>query len=148
VYQALLDTARQHRPDAVIQGVLVGPMAKKGVEIIIGTMQDATFGPMVMAGFGGVTTELFKDVVYWPAPIQMPEAGTMLSRLKAAPLLGGFRDTPRGDVPLLCHLIEKISLLAVRWRNEISEIELNPVLVHPEGQGVTIVDALVVRKKT
>jgi acetyltransferase len=148
VYQALLDTARQHRPDAVIQGVLVGPMAKKGVEIIIGTMQDATFGPMVMAGFGGVTTELFKDVVYWPAPIQVPEAGTMLSRLKAAPLLGGFRDTPRGDVPLLCHLIEKISLLAVRWRNEISEIELNPVLVHPEGQGVTIVDALVVRKKT
>src|SRR3954453_1651262 len=147
-YQALRDDARKHRPNAAIQGVLVGPMANKGIEIIIGTLGDATFGPMVMVGFGGVTTELFKDVVYWPAPIQMPEVGTMLSRLRAAPLLGGFRDTPRGDVPLLCHLIEKISLLAVRWRNEISEIELNPVLVHPEGQGVTIVDALVVRKKT
>jgi acetate---CoA ligase (ADP-forming) len=147
VYQSLLDRARQHRPDAVIQGVLVGPMAKKGVEIIIGTMQDATFGPMVMAGFGGVTTELFKDVVYWPAPIQRPEAGTMLSRLTAAPLLGGFRDTPRADLPLLGDLIEKISILAVRLRDEVSEIELNPVLVHPEGQGVTIVDALVVRKK-
>ena len=55
VYQALLDNARQRRSDAAIEGVLVSPMAKKGVEIIIGTMWDATFGPMVMVGFGGIT---------------------------------------------------------------------------------------------
>src|SRR5712672_3815840 len=66
-YQALLENARRHRPDAAIQGVLVGPMAKKGVEIIIGTMLDKTFGPMVMVGFGGITTELFRDVIYRPA---------------------------------------------------------------------------------
>jgi len=145
-YGALLQSARQHRPEADIQGVLVGPMAKKGVEIIIGTMQDATFGPMVMAGFGGVTTELFRDVVYRPAPVSAPEAASMLAELKAAPLLSGFRGAARADVPLLCYLIEKVSLLAARLRNDIAEIELNPVLVHPEGQGVTIVDALVVRK--
>src|ERR1035437_4314724 len=145
-YGALLQSARRHRPEADIQGVLVGPMAKKGVEIIIGTMQDATFGPMVMAGFGGVTTELFRDVVYRPAPVSAPEAASMLAELKAAPLLSGFRGAARADVPLLCYLIEKVSLLAARSRNDIAEIELNPVLVHPEGQGVTIVDALVVRK--
>jgi acyl-CoA synthetase (NDP forming) len=145
-YQALLDDARKHRPNAAIQGVLVGPMAKKGVEIIIGTMQDATFGPMVMAGFGGITAELFRDVVYRPAPVSAPEAATMLSQLKAAPLLRGFRGAAGADVPLLCYLIEKLSLLAARLRNEVAEIELNPVLVHPEGQGVTIVDALVVPK--
>ena len=145
-YQALLDNARKHRPDAAIQGVLVSPMANKGVEIIIGTMQDATFGPMVMAGFGGVTTELFRDVVYRPAPVSAPEAATMLAELKAAPLLRGFRGAPRCDVPLLCYLIEKVSLLASRLRDDVAEIELNPVLVHPEGQGVTIVDALVVPK--
>ena len=145
-YGALLQSARRHRPEADIQGVLVGPMAKKGVEIIIGTMQDATFGPMVMAGFGGVTTELFRDVVYRPAPVSAPEAASMLAELKAAPLLSGFRGAARADVPLLCHLIEKVSLLAARLRNDIAEIELNPVLVHPEGQGVTIVDALVVRR--
>ena len=145
-YGALLQSARRHRPEADIQGVLVGPMAKKGVEIIIGTMQDATFGPMVMAGFGGVTTELFRDVVYRPAPVSAPEAASMLAELKAAPLLSGFRGAARADVPLLCYLIEKVSLLAARLRNDIAEIELNPVLVHPEGQGVTIVDALVVRK--
>jgi acyl-CoA synthetase (NDP forming) len=145
-YQALLENARKHRPNAAIQGVLVGPVAGKGVEIIIGTMQDATFGPMVMAGFGGVTAELFRDVVYRPAPVSAPEAASMLAELKAAPLLGGFRGAARADVPLLCYLIEKISLLAAQLRDEVAEIELNPVLVHPEGHGVTVVDALVVRK--
>ena len=143
-YQALLDNARRHRPDAAIQGVLVGPMAKRGVEIIIGTMLDPTFGPMIMVGLGGVTTELFRDVVYRPAPVSAPEAATMLSQLKAVPLLRGFRGAARADIPALCDLIEQVSLLAARLRDDVAEIELNPVLVHPEGQGVTIVDALVV----
>ncbi len=145
-YQALLDNARKHRPDAAIQGVLVGPMAKKGVEIIIGTMRDATFGPMVMVGLGGITTELFRDVVYRPAPVSAAEAATMLSELKAAPLLRGFRGAASADIPALCDLIEQVSLLAARLRDDVAEIELNPVLVHPQGQGVTVVDALVVGK--
>jgi acetyltransferase len=146
-YQALLDNARKHRPDAAIQGVLVGPMAKKGVEIIIGTLRDATFGPMIMVGLGGITTELFRDVVYRPAPVSAAEAATMLSQLKAAPLLRGFRGAASADIPALCDLIEQVSLLAARLRDDVAEIELNPVLVHPQGQGVTVVDALVVRKK-
>ena len=147
VYQALRDDARKQRPNAAIQGVLVGPMANKGVEIIIGTLGDATFGPMVMVGFGGITTELFRDVVYRPAPVSAVEAESMLSQLKAAPLLRGFRGAATADVGSLCHLIEQVSLLAARLSNEVAEIELNPVLVHPQGQGVTIVDALVVPKK-
>jgi acyl-CoA synthetase (NDP forming) len=147
-YGALLDSARQHRPDAVIQGVLVSPMAKKGVEIIVGTLGDATFGPMIMVGLGGITTELFKDVVYRPAPVSAEEATAMLGELKAAPLLNGFRGAAKADVPALAQLISQVSLLAARYRDEISEIELNPVLVHPEGKGVMIVDALVVRKAT
>jgi acetate---CoA ligase (ADP-forming) len=145
-YQALLENARRHRPDATIQGVLVGPMAKKGVEIIIGTMLDATFGPMVMVGFGGITAELFRDVIYRPAPVSAPEASAMLAELKAAPLLNGFRGAAKADIGALAQLISQVSVLAARLSREISEIEINPVLVHPEGQGVTIVDALVVRK--
>ena len=147
-YQALLDNARKHRPDAAIQGVLVGPMAKKGVEIIVGTLLDATFGPMIMVGLGGITTELFRDVIYRPAPVSAAEATAMLAELKAAPLLNGFRGAAKADIAALSQLIAQVSVLAAQHaRDEIAEIELNPVLVHPEGQGVTIVDALVVRKK-
>jgi len=145
-YQALLENARRHRPDAAIQGVLVGPMAKKGVEIIIGTMLDATFGPMIMVGFGGITTELFRDVIYRPAPVSAVEASRMLAELKAAPLLNGFRGAAKADSAALSQLIAQVSVLAAAYREHIAEIEINPVLVHPEGQGVTIVDALVVRK--
>jgi acetyltransferase len=147
-YQALLENARRHRPDAAIQGVLVGPMAKKGVEIIIGTMLDKTFGPMVMVGFGGITTELFRDVIYRPAPVSATEASAMLAELKAAPLLNGFRGAAKADIGALSQLISQVSVLAERYSGEISEIEINPVLVHPEGQGATIVDALAVPKST
>ncbi|MDH2385668.1 acetate--CoA ligase family protein [Bradyrhizobium sp. CER78] len=143
-YRDMLETVQKARPDAAIQGVLVGPMARKGVEIIVGTMLDATFGPMVMVGLGGITTELFKDVVYRPAPVSAEEATTMLETLKAAPLLHGFRGAPKADVAALARLISQISVLAAQHADEIAEIEVNPVLVHPEGQGVTIVDALVV----
>jgi acyl-CoA synthetase (NDP forming) len=146
-YEALLLSARKHRPEASIQGVLLGPMAKKGVEIIVGTLQDATFGPMVMVGLGGITTELFRDVVYRPAPVSAAEAADMLAQLKAAPLLSGFRGAAKADIAALSQLIAQISVLAAQLRDEIAEIELNPVLAHPAGQGVTIVDALVVRRK-
>lgn len=145
-YESLLENARRHRPDADIQGVLVSPMAKKGVEIIIGTMCDATFGPMIMVGLGGITTELFRDVIYRPAPVSATEAATMLAELKAAPLLNGFRGAAKADIAALSQLISQVSVLAAQFSQQISEIEINPVLAHPEGQGVTIVDALVVPK--
>jgi acetyltransferase len=145
-YQALLESARRHRPDAEIQGVLVSPMAKKGVEIIIGTLSDNTFGPMIMVGFGGITAELFRDVIYRPAPVSAVEAASMLAELKAAPLLNGFRGAAKADVAALSQLISQVSVLAAQCSAQISEIEINPVLVHREGQGVTIVDALVVGK--
>jgi acyl-CoA synthetase (NDP forming) len=144
-YRAMLDRVKELHPDASIQGILVSPMAKPGVEIIIGAVRDAVFGPISMVGFGGVMTELFNDVVYRPAPVSEREAASMLSELKAAPLLKGFRGAPAADISALAMLIARLSLVA-DGLHEIGEIELNPVIVHPEGQGVTIVDALVVRK--
>jgi len=146
-YREILDSAQKHRPDAAIQGVLVSPMAKKGIEIIVGSLRDETFGPLVMVGLGGVATELFRDVVYRPAPVSAEEAVAMIDELKAAALLKGFRGAAKADIAALSQLIAQLSLLAARLRDDVSEIELNPVLVHGEGQGVTIVDALVVRKK-
>ncbi len=145
-YRAMLETVRERNPHAKIQGVLVSPMAKPGIEMIVGAIRDELFGPIVMVGFGGVTTELFKDVAYRVAPLSEAEAEAMLRELKSAPLLSGYRGTPPADIPALATLIAKISQIAAAAA-DIGEIELNPVIVHPQGQGVTIADALVVRKQ-
>jgi acetate---CoA ligase (ADP-forming) len=144
-YDEMIATVRASRPGAALQGVLVAPMAAKGVEVIVGTLDDATFGPMVMVGLGGVTTELYKDLSYRPAPVGPAEAAGMLAELRAFPLLDGFRGAPPADTKALCALIAKVSALAVALRGRVGEIELNPVLVHPVGAGVTVVDALMVR---
>jgi acyl-CoA synthetase (NDP forming) len=141
-HATLLADVKAQRPDASIQGVLVSPMAKKGTEIVVGIIRDQVFGPMVMVGFGGVTTELFKDVVYRPAPLNADQASAMLDTLRAAPLLKGFRGAPPADVPALVDLIVKLSRLAASYRDHIAELELNPVVVHSKGQGVTVLDAL------
>ncbi len=144
-YDLLIANARRHRPDAQIEGVLVSPMARRGVEIIVGTLRDGTFGPMVMVGLGGIATELFKDVVYRPAPVSRAGAAAMIAALVSAPLLDGFRGAAKADIAALATLVAQVSQLAAGLKDSVSEIELNPVIVHPAGQGLTIVDALLVR---
>lgn len=143
-FDGLVANARRFKPEAAIDGVLVEPMAAPGVEMIIGAVNDSTFGPIVMAGLGGVATELFKDVVYRPAPVDVAEAATMIGELKSAALLNGFRGAPKADTAALAALIARLSQLAVALEDRVSEIEINPGRVHEEGAGITIVDALVV----
>jgi acetate---CoA ligase (ADP-forming) len=145
-YETMLEAVKALRPDAAIEGVLVSPMAHLGIEMIVGVIRDEIFGPILMAGFGGITTELFHDVAYRPAPVSAAEAETMLAELKSAPLLRGFRGQPPADVAALCGVIARISQIPDALA-EIGEIELNPIIVHPEGQGVTIADALAFRRQ-
>jgi len=142
-FDDLIVRARNYRPDAKIDGVLVEPMAAPGVEMIVGTVNDSTFGPIVMVGLGGVATELFRDVIYRPAPVDDAEAAAMIGELKSAALLSGFRGAPKADIATLAALIARISQLAAGLKDRVSEIEINPVRVHEEGAGVTIVDALI-----
>ncbi len=141
-YDAMLDRIARHTPDARILGVLVQPMAPRGVEMIVSTMNDAVFGPVVMVGAGGVHTEIFRDVSHRLAPIDTAEALEMLADLRSMPLLQGWRGAAPSDVTALAELIAGISAFAAIHRAQVQEIELNPVLVHPSGQGVTIADAL------
>ncbi|WP_024575477.1 MULTISPECIES: acetate--CoA ligase family protein [unclassified Afipia] len=145
-YDALIGNARRFNSVAGIQGVLVGPMAGQGVEMIIGTINDPTFGPIIMTGLGGIATELFRDVVYRPAPVSEAEAAAMVAELKSAALLDGFRGAAKADKDALIKLIARISLLAAELKDSVSEIEINPARVHEEGKGVTIVDALIAGK--
>ncbi len=143
-FDELLAAAARHAPEAEVDGVLVERMAPPGVEMIVAVVRDPDFGPVVSVGAGGVMTELVRDVAYRLAPLDAAEAAAALRSLRSAPLLTGFRGAPPADVAALAELVALISRIAVAGRADIAELELNPVIVHPEGQGCTVADALMV----
>jgi succinyl-CoA synthetase beta subunit len=142
-YDAMLRAVLQHKPDARIDGVLVQRMAPKGLELVIGMVNDPTFGPIIMLGYGGTTVELFGDVAHSPAPVDAAEAERMLRSLKSAPLLTGFRGAAAIDPAPLAALVAQVSAAALAYRDQIAEMEFNPVILHADGSGLTIADALV-----
>ncbi|HJU32275.1 MAG TPA: acetate--CoA ligase family protein [Hyphomicrobiaceae bacterium] len=145
-YAAVLANARGHAPQARILGVLVQPMAAPGREIILGVKRDATFGPMLMVGLGGVAVEVLKDVALAPVPLAPAEARAMLGRLKGAPLLEAYRGALPADTEALVDLMARLSQFAADHAETVAEIDLNPVLVHERGKGVSVVDALIVKR--
>jgi acetate---CoA ligase (ADP-forming) len=146
-YQRVLDNAKSAHPDAAILGVLVQAMAAPGIEIILGVTRDPVFGPMLMVGLGGIHVEVLRDVVFAPVPLGKDEALRLLSELKGAALLDGARGAPPADRMALAELIATLSCFAADHADLIEEIDLNPIIVHPEGQGFTVVDALIVKRK-
>jgi len=147
-YDAMLAELRHRRPEARVQGVLLQPMARPGVEVILGTIRDPSFGPVAMVGAGGVTTELFKDVAYRLAPVDIDGARAMLGDLRIARLLAGFRGAPAADIEALAAIVAQLSRFAADHRDLVQEVELNPVIVHRAGAGCTIVDALLTVART
>jgi acyl-CoA synthetase (NDP forming) len=146
-YDAMIAHVRSAVPDAQIRGVLVQAMARRGIEIIAGIADDADFGPIVMVGLGGIHAELFGDVAFAPAPLTLTQAAAMLGKLKAAKLLAGMRGAPPADGPALAQLLVRLSHLGADAPDRIAEIDLNPVMLYPEGQGLALVDALIVQKE-
>lgn len=143
----MLHSVAARFPTASVQGVLVQPMAGRGVEMVLGVRRDPQFGPMLMAGLGGVLIEVLKDAVYAPAPVTVDEAERMLGRLKGRAILDGVRGQPAADVSALVQVMTTLSELAAELGDGIEELDLNPVIVHPAGQGVTIADALLIRRE-
>jgi acetyltransferase len=141
-FDEVLAAAKRHRRDARIDGVLLERMAKPGIEMIVGTVADAVFGPLVMVGAGGVMTELFRDARYRLAPVDAAEARAMIAELRAAPLLGGFRGSAPADIDALADLVAQVSVFAAAYRDSVQEVDLNPVIVHRRGEGCTVADAL------
>lgn len=143
-YNEIMVNVNTHKPNARINGILIQKMLPKGVEVIIGVNNDAQFGPMVLAGLGGVFVEVFKDVSLYPAPLNKAEAHKMISELKAYKMLTGYRGEKPCDLDALEDMIVKISVFADKNKNNLSEVDINPLFVYPEGMGVGVADALVV----
>ncbi len=143
-YARILADAAGHAPAARIDGVLVAPMARDGTELIVGVSRDPVFGPVVMVGLGGIFAEVLKDVAVQVAPVTASEADAMIRGLKLFALLDGARGRPRADVAAAARAVARLSEFAVAHRDLIAEIDLNPVLVRPLGQGVVVLDALMI----
>ena len=123
---------------ATIQGILVQEMGKTGLEIILGISNKDGFGPILMVGFGGVNVEKSKDVVFAPVPIDAQGGYELIQKLRGAPLL----NEEQYDIDSLTSLMASLSDFAQISCEHISEIDLNPILLHPPGQGFSIIDAL------
>jgi acetate---CoA ligase (ADP-forming) len=122
-------------------------MAPRGHELVIGMVNDVTFGPVMMVGMGGTLVELVGDVAHRPAPVDVAEATEMLRGLKSTKLLEGFRGAAAIDVTPAAELIANLSRAALAYREQIAEMELNPVILHADGSGLTIADALIMLKE-
>jgi acetate---CoA ligase (ADP-forming) len=145
-YRTVLTRVKTAHPDARIDGVSVQLMAPPGIEIILGITRDPDFGPLLMVGLGGIHVEVLRDVAFAPVPLDSEEALALLDQLKGARLLDGVRGAPPSDRAALVQLMVALSRLAADYADNIAEIDLNPVIVHPAGLGVTVVDVLIVKK--
>lgn len=137
LHAAYRDMADRLGPEA-----LIAPMVGRGVEMMLGARTDPQFGPVVLIGFGGVYAETLKDVVFALPPFTLAHARRCVDRLRLRPMLDGQRGQPPADVDAFCDAAARFSVMVDALRDDIREIDINPIIVHESG--CTIVDALVV----
>lgn len=140
-FDTLMERARTHAPEAHLDGVLIAPMVRDGVETIIGVHQDPVFGPMMMFGLGGTTVELYRDVAFASAPLSQEQAMRLIDSVRASALLKGWRGAAAGDLQGLSEVLVRLSEFAVRHAAQLAGIDINPYVVRTQG-GVCL-DALI-----
>ena len=145
-YDAMLARIAQIEPSARIRGVMVEQMAPKGLEVIIGMRRDPTFGPLMMFGLGGTMVELLKDISFKVAPLTSEDIDEMIENTLAGKLLKGYRGSAKADIKAVKDTIARLSQLSLD-NPAISEIEINPLIVYPEGQGAISLDSRAIMVK-
>jgi acyl-CoA synthetase (NDP forming) len=140
-FERMYGNVEAYDASIALDGVLIEKMGRMGTEMIVGAKNDPEWGPVVLAGFGGVTAEILKDVKLFTPDMDQAAVHAGLLDLKQAALLKGYRDSPALDVAALAELIVLVGRI-MAGNPAIREIDLNPVIVHPEGEGVLALDAL------
>ncbi len=143
-FDAVTAGARAYDGNARIDGVLVQEMVSGGVETIVGVSYDAQLGPILLFGTGGVMVEVYNDVALRLCPITREDALEMIDEVKGAALLRGFRGAPAADVDALADVLVSVSQMAAQLEGSLGELDINPLMVLPAGQGVKAADALAV----
>ena len=139
----IIDAARRFAPAAPIEGVLVQEMAS-GVEMILGAVNDASFGPYVVAGMGGIFSEVIRDTALRFAPFGTDVAHEMIAEIKGSRVLRGYRGGRPYDLDALAQTISRLSWLIADHADRIQELDINPLFVKHEGGGVVAADGLIV----
>lgn len=145
-FQAIHSNAQAYDLNAQIEGVLVTPMAEKGVEVIIGMLRDPMFGPVLMFGLGGIFVEVLEDVAFRSLPLTLRDARSMVDQIKAQKVLAGVRGAAGVDKEALVSLLMQVSQLVEAYP-DIRELDLNPVIAYPKGHcaaNYAIVDARII----
>jgi acetyltransferase len=138
-YQAIIRNCRAYKPDAIIEGVEVSEMVQLSAEVIVGARKDATYGPIVMFGLGGIYVEVMKDVSFRAAPLNRGEATRMIKETRSYPILLGVRGAEPRDIEQVIDVVLKLSEL-IQKCERITDIEINPLVVYERGGGVKAVD--------
>ncbi|MHC2822770.1 acyl-CoA synthetase (NDP forming) [Bradyrhizobium huanghuaihaiense] len=143
-YAQMRDRVATRAPNAVIDGVIVAPMAKGVAELILGSRIDPVFGPVVMVGLGGIFAEILQDSAVQMAPVSEAQAMAMLKSLKAFAVLDGARGRPRADLDAAAQAVAALSRFAAAHADTIAEIDVNPLLLRARGEGAVALDALLI----
>ncbi len=141
-WSTLIKNVATARPTMALDGVLVERMGKKGIELIVGAKRDPQWGPVLIAGFGGVLAEAIGDVRLMPADLSREEIEQELRTLRCSALLKGFRGAPEVDVAAVAAAVETIGRLMLSC-GEIAEVDVNPLVVYSKGHGALALDALI-----
>ena len=142
-WKTLHDNVERAQPGLKLDGVLVEVMSPRGLELVIGARRDPRWGPVVMVGLGGIWVEALGDVRLMPPDLSEAEIIGELRKLKTAKLLEGFRGSPPADVNAVAAAAAAIGRL-MRARPDITEVDINPLMVHAAGRGATALDALII----
>jgi acetyl coenzyme A synthetase (ADP forming)-like protein len=145
-YKEILANAKAYKSDADIRGIVIQEMAPDGTEVIIGSVNDSTFGPTVMFGLGGIYVEVLEDVTFRVAPFSKNQAFEMMMEINSSPILDGIRGENPKDKEKLAETICRFAFMIVDLMDEINETEANPVIVYDKGQGLKVADARMILK--
>jgi acetyl coenzyme A synthetase (ADP forming)-like protein len=146
-YKTILANAKAYKASANIHGIAVQEMAPWGTEVIVGSVNDPTFGPTIMFGLGGIFVEVLKDVTFRVAPVNKSQITQMLTEIRGAPLLKGVRGELPRDQAALVDILYQYAIMVSDLADEVAETDANPILVYEEGKGVKVVDARIILKK-
>ena len=146
-YREIMDNAAAYVPDALLDGALVSEMISGGTEVIVGVNYDAQLGPVLLYGMGGVLVEVMRDVALRVCPVSRLDAEEMVAQVRGSQMLRGFRGGPKADVAALVDTLVRVSEFAVHLEGKIAELDINPLAVMPEGEGVKALDALILTQR-